>query len=99
MKAIRRRVDRLLQEYSAGAPAAAKHITSDVFERELQMIFRFGTPAEIAELIAIGDREMAQDGDEARADEIHDAIEARVMNDGWSWTGRAWRPRNIWRFE
>ncbi|WP_260427304.1 hypothetical protein [Burkholderia sp. Bp8977] len=99
MKAIRRRVDRLLLQYAGGAPAAALMVTSDMFERELHLLVRFGTQHEIAELIAIGDREMAQDGDEARADEIHDAIEARLTGDGWYWTGRAWRPRNIWRFE
>ncbi|CAJ2952496.1 hypothetical protein [Burkholderia pseudomallei] len=87
-KAIRRRVDRLLQEYCAGAPAAAEHITNDVLEREVQMIVRFGSQDEIAELIAIGDREMAHDGDEARADEIHDAIEARAEGSGWAWTRR-----------
>ncbi|VUD46374.1 hypothetical protein,hypothetical protein [Burkholderia pseudomallei] len=52
------------------------------------MIVRFGSQDEIAELIAIGDREMAHDGDEARADEIHDAIEARAESSGWAWTRR-----------
>ncbi|OMR00739.1 hypothetical protein [Burkholderia pseudomallei] len=88
MKAIRRRVDRLLLQYAGGEPAAVQFVTSDAFERELQMIVRFGTQDEIAELIAIGDREMAQDGDEARADEIHDAIEARAESSGWAWTRR-----------
>ncbi|RQQ05431.1 hypothetical protein DF118_32345 [Burkholderia stagnalis] len=88
MKAIRRRVDRLLQEYCAGMPAAVQHITSDAVEREVQMIVRFGTQDEIAELIAIGDREMTCDGDEARADEIHDAIEIRAESSGWAWTRR-----------
>ncbi|ALB94496.1 hypothetical protein [Burkholderia pseudomallei] len=87
-KANRRRVDRLLLEYCAGAPAAAEHITNDVFERELQMILKFGTQDEIAELIAIGEREMTCDGDEARADEIHDAIEARAQSSGCAWTRR-----------
>jgi hypothetical protein len=99
MKAIRRRVDRLLLQYADGASAAVQLVTSDTFERELQMIVRFGTQEEIAELITIGEREMELVGDEARADEIHDAIAARVTDGGWSWTGRAWRPRNIWRFQ
>ncbi|RQY86705.1 hypothetical protein [Burkholderia stagnalis] len=88
MKAIRRRVDRLLQAYSAGAPAATQHVTSDAVEREIQLILRFGTAAELAELIEIGEREMTCDGDEARADEIHDAIEIRAESSGWAWTRR-----------
>ncbi|WP_322063872.1 hypothetical protein [Burkholderia cenocepacia] len=87
-KAIRRRVDRLLQEYCVGAPAAAEHITSDVLEREVQMTLRFGTQDEISELLEIAEREMTRDGDEARLDEIHDAIEARAEGSGWAWTRR-----------
>lgn len=87
-KAIRRRVDRLLHEYCAGAPAVAEHITNDVLEREVQMTLRFGTPAEISELLEIAGREMTRAGDEARVDEIRDAIEARAMSGGWAWTRR-----------
>ena len=95
MKAIRRRVDRLLQEYSTGRSTGVQSLPLDVYEREavfdreIRTILMYGTAAEVAELIEIGEREMTRDGDEARADEIHDAIETRAMSDGW--TGKRWR--------
>jgi hypothetical protein len=83
-KAIRRRVDRLLLKCSA----TTVHIMDDVFEREARMVLRFGTQDEISEILEIAEREMTGDGDEARLDEIHDAIEARAEGSGWAWTRR-----------
>ncbi|VWD26179.1 hypothetical protein [Burkholderia contaminans] len=87
MKAIRRRVERLLQEYCVGAPVAVEP-SDDVLEREAQMMLRFGTQDEISELLEIAEREMTGDGDEARLDAIHDAIEARAESSSWAWTRR-----------
>lgn len=77
-RSVRRRIERLFREYGAVEAEVTRRLSANAFDRELDAFLCYATADELAELAAICDREMAGEGDEARVDEIHEQVWARV---------------------